>query len=155
VRKRVVIAIFLAGTLGTIVYLLSQPKRGSVEWHKREYCDAVQADGAFERWVDAKAANKLRIFFDHRRNKRLQYHRKELLRLGFLEERTVLLTHITYPEIWERAVWRAMRNWNGLDDFIFLSLDGGSNWMKFVTIKQQAGFLEAAIREADVPESGK
>lgn len=36
-RKRIVIGLLAVGVIGVLGFFLSQPKRGSVEWHKREY----------------------------------------------------------------------------------------------------------------------
>jgi hypothetical protein len=37
VRKRIAIALLILSVIGVVAFFVSQPKKGSVEWHKREY----------------------------------------------------------------------------------------------------------------------
>ena len=42
VRKRLVIGAMAVVVIGVIAFVLSQPKDGTVEWHKREYASVVR-----------------------------------------------------------------------------------------------------------------
>ena len=39
VRKRIIIGLLAFLVIGVVVFFVSQPKKGSVEWHKRAYLD--------------------------------------------------------------------------------------------------------------------
>jgi hypothetical protein len=49
VRKRIVIGVLAIITVGALVYVVFQPRKGSIEWHKREYLAARSFN---ETWVD-------------------------------------------------------------------------------------------------------
>ena len=38
--RRFTIGLLAVVVIGVMAFILSQPKRGSIEWHKREYLDA-------------------------------------------------------------------------------------------------------------------
>jgi hypothetical protein len=98
VRKRIVIGLLILSVIGTAVFFFSQPKRGSVEWHKREYLAAM--DRAAERtW-----RNKLRRVYaritgtkvvgmtQSERSallERLKQHENYLVALGFLQAKEI------------------------------------------------------------------
>jgi hypothetical protein len=85
--------------IGVLATWLSQPKRGSVEWHKREYRDArmrvLQREGL---WQGVRAfcyrslGKRVPTMTNAERqavHKRIGEHEEALVRMGFLERRKV------------------------------------------------------------------
>ena len=97
-RKRVIIGVLAIIGAGFLLFVLSQPKKGSSEWHQREF------RAAYDRltgrtWLDrvrgfCRRVLGLRIppMGKYERNSlcdRLDRHEKALIDLGFLKKRTL------------------------------------------------------------------
>jgi hypothetical protein len=101
--KRMAIAAIAAGVIGVAAYVLSQPKEGTVEWHKREYLDAMRwrwSDRLEVMWdrVTDKSNRRYRVFHPEDL-KRRNAHQAALVRLGYLQERTFYLTNRSAGEV--------------------------------------------------------
>jgi hypothetical protein len=89
VRKRLVIGALAAIVIGFAAYVLSQPKEGTVEWHKRRYEKEMHR-------IDGKGTlfDRIRSEFGlPSRPSRHMEHRQALIDLGYLEERQIILTN--------------------------------------------------------------
>ena len=88
----------LAFGLAVAIYFASQPKEGSVEWHKREY------ENHMHRLDDKRTLlDQIRSAFGlARRPDRHMEHRRALIDLGYLEEREIVLTN--NPEGFSQAL---------------------------------------------------
>ena len=97
-RKRIAIALLIVSVIGVVVFVVLEPKPGSVEWHKREYL--VGMDRASERtWRDrlrrvytwitgAKVvgmtqSERIALF------EKLKLHENYLVALGFLQAKEI------------------------------------------------------------------
>ncbi len=101
VRKRLVIGAMAGVVMGVAVYVLSQPKEGTVAWHKKEYLRAQEeragrtlskkAKRLIERLrVSIGFARKPTMLTPSRpRDGELKKHQSALIQFGFLEEKTV------------------------------------------------------------------
>jgi hypothetical protein len=88
-RKRLIIGVIAVSVIGVAAYILSQPKEGTLEWHKREYENHM-------RRLDGKRTllDRIRSAFGlSRRPDRHLEHRRALIDLGYLEEREIILTN--------------------------------------------------------------
>jgi hypothetical protein len=91
VRKRLVIAAIAVLVVGPVAYLLSLPRNGSVEWHKREYLKA--RDGS--RLVNNLKADWYRMGGPRPKPRaknpdtvaEMEIHERALIALGYMEER--------------------------------------------------------------------
>jgi hypothetical protein len=107
-RGRIVIGALILIAAGATAYLLSQPEHGTVEWHKKEYLRARQElEGRTLRKQIHRHIQRLRVrvgFTPKRepailrpvklKGSELQKHELALIRLGFLEAKTV---HVSKP----------------------------------------------------------
>ena len=103
-RKRIVIALLVVVVVGVVALVLLQPKKGSVEWHKREYLSVR------ERIVAKDVGGRLTGFFASRSGMpllleptndpereadiaQLEMHEKALIAAGFMERQIFVLTN--------------------------------------------------------------
>jgi hypothetical protein len=93
VRKRIVICFLIVSVIGTAVFLFSQPKPGTVEWHLQVYwraSDRLHKDDWRSRlgsWVSDKSDVMVGFLYPSRKEmKRLvdeiEFHDRALRRLG-------------------------------------------------------------------------
>jgi hypothetical protein len=98
VRKRIIIGLLAVVVSGAVAFFVSQPKKGTVEWHKREYLE-VRDQLLGRTWKDAARRFCARVtnasIFQQKRESRtalwaiFHRHEKALIDLGFLEKRTL------------------------------------------------------------------
>ena len=103
-RKRIIIGLLAVVVIGVVAFYLSQPKKGSVEWHKREYL------GARKRLFNDTWADRMRSFYyriaktPHSRRqlsaaewdeltRRMQESWEALVALGYLNRHEFYLAH--------------------------------------------------------------
>ena len=156
-RKRIVIALIAVVAIGLgayVTFLLSGPKRGSVEYHKREFLRARHwgmADEGMYRygpgeWMSARLDKK---------NNRLARHQNALINLGYLEERTVVVRNPFRDVLANMLKHLSTNSIEGVDEDFCNLQTKGTNVFRIVVVKGDASTWERLIREADVPESGK
>ena len=101
VRKWIVIGLLILSAIGVLAYVFSGPKRGSVEWHKREYRNArmkLEGHTCFDRVRTAYAqitGSTVRDLADDdfmRLCEKTMVHERVLLDMGFLGRREVQVT---------------------------------------------------------------
>src|SRR5688572_20585371 len=90
-RKWVVVGVALVA-VAVGAYLLSQPRNGSLEYHKRKYLAASRA-GKWQGWIKKNGPISLGAALDRRAMKVLAHHRRALIGLGYLEHRTVVVSN--------------------------------------------------------------
>ena len=93
-RERVIIGVIASLVIGVAVYVASQPDEGTLEWHQQEYLRALEhLQGRTVRARLDRFYIKLRKSRDYRFLKGaaadLQKHELALIRLGFLEAKTI------------------------------------------------------------------
>jgi hypothetical protein len=158
VKKRLIIGAIAVVVIGVAVYFLSQPKEGTVEWHKRQYLKA------FERITQTTWKDKLqRVYrrilrqpppdseafrsdgeaFDH--------HLASLVRFGYLQETRVSLTnaHANYAL---RVGYPGGDSDEALRRFIVISIPE-PHVLRIIAPTSDLPIIEAAIRQVDVPMS--
>ena len=148
-RKRIIIGLLILSVIGIAVFFVSQPERGSVEWHKREYLRAEEWSRV-ERWIHINAPYKLEKAQARRKSEQRERHLKALFELGYLEERVFVLSNSLTKE-------RANAFWTLHDVFTNDALgvscirDMGTNTITVVGLREQMPQWQEAIRKMDVP----
>jgi hypothetical protein len=104
VRKRIIIGLLAVVVIGVVGFFVSQPKKGSVEWHKREYFE-VRDQLLGRTWKDAARRFCARVtnasIFQQNSESRpplwaiFHRHEKALIDFGFLEKRTLFFSYWT------------------------------------------------------------
>ncbi len=156
-RKRIVIGLLAVVVIGVVAFVLTRPKRGTVEWHKREYVAAksqLYSEGALIRRLKRFVADHLGL---PRAYDRMAEHEAALLRLGFLEERTVVVSNRAPSLLLLDAMdidrgGSLVDRFNNGERFLDLNIVPGSNAIRVVTTRQDMRFWEEPIRNADVPK---
>jgi hypothetical protein len=83
-------------------------------------------------------------------------HQNALIKLGYLEERPIVLHNRRVRDVLSNLVENLSTN--GMEDLNAEFLDfqtTGSNVLRVITVKQDAGIWEQLIRKADAPDSEK
>jgi hypothetical protein len=161
-RKRLLIGAIVLVVIG-VAYVLSQPKEGTLEWHKKEYLHYSKGP-RLERVV-----NFLRRGIGMQPSyrgvpeaemERERHHRRALIDLGYLVESEFVFSNQTVDAVLSTAD-QAMR----LDprsarlkmDFLLFKytvpVDPAENTNKIVVVahREDFEFVADAIRKADVP----
>jgi hypothetical protein len=156
-RKRIVIGVLVLITIGVVmgvITFLSEPKRGSVEYHKGEYLKALTDLG--NRWI-GMAPRLVEDVYWRRRADRIEFHRRALVESGFLtkerfavsnrppqEIETALGQHLPYVSVRDKGL------------LVFVGFASVSNAVIVTAPPGEAmKKLGELIRIADEPESAK
>jgi hypothetical protein len=164
-RKRLVIGAIAVVVIGVAAYVFSQPKEGTVEWHKREYASVVRklerrtlADRASVAWgkIRGNPFAPLVPRNDRLLRTELERHRVALLTSGYFVERRFTTTNrdarvleLMMKRKWEAAMLRERKH------YTWLIGARGSDTLVVFGQPEDMGFWEKAIREAEQMESGK
>jgi len=167
VRKRVVIGVLAIIGAGVLLFALSQPKRGSVEWHKREYVDARMRLAGYKRSV----ADHLRrgyaritgspprgLAFDEEvtLRKKVLNHEAALLEMGFLAKREVTgaewnsINVVRRLNSKEGIARHASGRFKGAD----ISSEETNVFIELTAPSNDLPTWERLIRKADMPKNG-
>ncbi len=144
-RKRLVIGVIAAVAVGVGANRLSQPRKGSVEWHKQA------CENEARRIFKPTLFDRVRRACDlPSRPNRYREHRQALVDLGYLEERQFVLT------IEPAKALPALHRWatNELQQDRLWSMDVISNNILTIRAERHSlGKWENAVRKIDVPET--
>jgi hypothetical protein len=172
-RRRIIIGCLvigglgsLAGALGFALSGLLGPKKGSIEWHKREYLASLdRLDRLYERrFVDrVKSIGRDESLGSGVHPKTAAWkaavsevdeHRNALVRLGYLEARDFRLTNGVAESVVKRGWWLASREIpKRRMEFTRLYVrDGTSNVVVIVGHAEDMPRLEGLVGELDVRE---
>jgi hypothetical protein len=164
VRKRMVIGSLATVMIGVVVLMISQPKEGTVERHKREYLAAI------DRIIAKDVGNRFTGFAARRTGMpllldttgaelqpdiaALETHKKVLCDSGVLAERTFLLTNLPPAQMALMAAGGARRIVDP-KRMRFVVFKADPNWatnqLTVVCARGDIVKFEELIRKADVP----
>jgi len=156
-RKRTVIGVIAAVVIAVAAYVVSQPKEGSVEYHKREYLKA------FERICQNTLRQKLQRVYrrvarraappETRRAdyKAFDHHITSLIRLGYLQKARISLTNAAAADAMNAGYGGRSAN-QAIRDFINIS-PAAPQIVLIIAPRSDVPIIEAAIRQADVPNN--
>ena len=161
-RKRIVIGLLAVVVIGVGAFFVSQPKEGSVEWHKRRFGDAQNVsmnwtryprwESAYRKWTGT--SRPVRTFTQHEMAvllEQMSTSRRALVKAGYLMERTVMLSNRGPTEI----VATITPNRSGIPVSYpnFTAFTHKSNALVIVCAREDMAKWEELIRKADVPDS--
>jgi hypothetical protein len=138
VRKRIIMGLLTVLVIGAGVYVVTRPNQDSIEYHIRAYKEAdrrLTAPGTFldeVRDVWRKLRTQ-RIGRKGRLRNEMNEHKEELIRLGYLEERTFSMTNRTFHEVAvavQKAVWK-----RGTNLEFFGTATTETNTLRVMTVK--------------------
>lgn len=119
-RKRIIIGLLAIVVIGVVAFVVSQPKKGSVEWHKKEYLAAWKElhgetwgeqikEIAYDITGHRFRPRKLTSAERGRLDKQAESNRVALVRLGYLGKRKFILTNCTPQAVFKSASASEMR----------------------------------------------
>ncbi len=152
-RKWIVIGGLAIVGFGVLLFVISQPEEDSIEYHRKRYIAEYQG------WVwEQELANKVRKVVGqkprwHTNTNRMEHHERALIRLGYLDERTVIVSNCL-PDKVRATVYKAATNWLNGPGLLRVEVRE-TNKVKIVATTRDVPGLEEAARKADVPESEK
>ena len=147
-----VVVVVMAIAIGMIAVAV-RPEEDSIAYHRKKY------SAAYHGWVwDQELVTKARKVLGqqqrwHTDTKRMEHHERALIRLGYLDERTVIVTNCP-PEKVRAAVYKAAANWRKGVGSLRVEIQK-NNRLKIVATKRDVPGLEEAARNADALESAK
>ena len=137
--------------IGVGAYLLSQPRKGSLEFHKRKYREATKWR-PWQQWFVDNAPHGLVEKYERRRNADLQSHVDALFALGYWQLGVFTLSN-------EVDTTSEKRFWTLNTMFTNDPLKGEgitavrSNSVRVVALSENLSKWEDAIRDLDVPRN--
>jgi hypothetical protein len=154
-RKRVVIGLLAVAAIVAIAMgarLLSQPKKGSVEWHKREYLRAHAMPSTWRGVRYFVQPGFAQPEYWNQRARRIHFHRQALLESGYLTEREFVVSNRPAQDVAEALLGSVELR----KDYPFVC----PMWIEtnVVAVIARPGEMDKVgkwIREADVRESAE
>ena len=145
-RKWVVVGIAALAVSGVGGYVLSQPRMGSVEYHKKKCLEI--GPKMFDSWVSRRAPRRVRTMYVAWQLQKFNFHRDALLRLGYLETRLLVVTNRTPDDVASalRTATTPDVTWDFGGVFPF-----ETNKVEVTAPRDEMVRWEKLIREADVP----
>jgi hypothetical protein len=143
-RKWVVVGLAVLAIVGVSRYLVSQPRKGTVDYHKKEYLYRVRV---LETMPGKRYPAFVENFLLKRHTKQGVFHYRELLRAGYFEDRVFTLSN--------RSPYTAVRIGQYLtntDERLLAVISVSSNAVKIRAPREAAAEVEVAVRIFDTPE---
>jgi hypothetical protein len=158
-RKRILmglLAVVVIVVLGLVAFVLSGPRKGSVEYHKKAYLQ-LREGSKFRNtlrlaWskIDRRAAEP-----SQERIERMGRHHAALWSLGYLDEKVFLVSN-REPAAVADALWLTLGRAFTNDTLPLVAIsDIGTNSVTVEGPREEMFKWEMLIREADVTEGGK
>ena len=145
-RKWVVAGLVALVAVGVGAYLFWQPKKGTVEYHKKKYEEAYEV-GVVGKWINSRGPAVLQKLYWRPKQRRIDFHLKALLEAGYLERREFVVSNRP-----AHAIGLVIdEDFAGIPCFTHV----GTNRIEVLARASQMGRWESAIRKADTPHSGK
>jgi hypothetical protein len=91
-RRWVFAGVVVTVVIGVAAYMLSQPRRGTVEYHKKKYLEAHET-GPVGEWIILHAPVAVHDLYWKPREKRTDFHRNALLEAGYFAQREFIVSN--------------------------------------------------------------
>jgi hypothetical protein len=103
-KKRIVIATLVAVVIGIAAYMLSEPKEGTVEYHQQQFRRIYNdgRPGRIGRAILRYAPDRLKVAYLRNRWRHLDFHRRAMVKRGYLVEEVFILSFRPAPEVANR-----------------------------------------------------
>lgn len=108
-RKRILIGGIAVILIGIAAYMLSQPKKGTVQWHKAKYMECVNRMWGTTLWGRVQRYAKQTVGIaapeipDRRAQTEARSHLSALVDLGYLSERRYVITNTSLNDVLART----------------------------------------------------
>ena len=153
-RKRIIIG--LVAAIGVVVFLVSGPKRGTVEWHKREYLAELDRLHGKESLVK----RFVRGIYEWtglgqpigQTDRGVVAQENALIKLGYLERREFILTNLPTGNA-VQAIGREAAT--AIPGLCRITTGEKTNVVVVTALREDMPKWDVLIRKLDVPESGK
>lgn len=162
-RKRLVIGAIAAVMIGVAGWVVYEPGKGTIEWHKKKYLRA-RKQPKIEEWINFHMAGmvpgtrQLADALSSWRDSKAKRHQRALVELGYLSERRIPVASGHGRDVWSSVFYRLHRDdrretnkWELTDEFF--GFGGTSNFAWFISLPREAPTWELLIRQADVPDA--
>jgi hypothetical protein len=148
-RKWVVVALALA-IIGIVAYLLSQPKEGTVEYHKRKCAEAGVPE-----WVLKKGVPRTpRRFYERRFTREFDFHTTALINAGYLKESVLVISNSSPMSVWHTAATSDLLGAMPKDVWdCSVIQQTNANTLRVVVPGEWIEKVTEAIHKADVPDA--
>ena len=158
-RKWVVAGLLALVASGVSWYLLSQPRKGTLEYHKRKYVEAhletARRDPIGD-WIRLHAPMAVDDLYWRPKLKRLDFHRNALLEAGYLVEREFVVSNRPARSICDdlyKVRNDVFNDTNDLAGIPFFYWNGTTNRISVLARAIDVDYWEDVIRKADVRET--
>jgi hypothetical protein len=141
--------------IGGLTYFFSQPKLRTVEYHKAKL--RVGETSRLPKWARRHVPSAVLRWEDAHASRELEWHREALVKLGYLERRTFVISNRTTYEVLRRfsLMSRGLTNTSGLEIRHMFPSSPTNHLMLFGARDEMGGWVKI-FREADAPlESGR
>ena len=149
-RKWIAVGLVALVAIGAGAYLLSQPRHGTVEYHKKQFVKLLYY-GRLDNWVEKNGPARFQKFWMDRRYKRLFFHRDALVKLGYVKTRTFIISNSTPTQVARAIMSPSYATTNISRDFAGIQ-NVGPDSVTILGPRDEMHAWEKLIREADVPE---
>jgi len=139
--------------IGVAVYFLSQPRKGTVEWHRRGYSETFHRGRAAAKLMEVGPHFVSEIYFEHQAKKR-RFHESALVSAGFLGVKEIPVTNRA-PRAFSRDLIEELKQQARTADEIGvpISMRTRSNTVTVVAATSLLTNLDVLVRKLDVPET--
>jgi hypothetical protein len=159
-RKRILIGLLAAVLIGVVAFFVSQPKQGTLKWHKREYLAAM------DRWTGTSFGQRFRQISaqlfgvtlqpEIRRDlaEKVVFHRRALIEAGYLEQRAFTLTNGLPKDVATRASMAAQTVLPAETRQFVVFMCGNNQRagpLTIICVRQDIAKWEELVRKADTP----
>jgi hypothetical protein len=147
VRKQIGIALFAVVAVGVLIVVRVRREERSIEWHKQQYVKA----GTGRTWGDQIRELWGRVigkpYMGEGRLNRMGRHRRALIRLGYLEDRTFIVSN---PSPFTGGANRPKRV-RGPEYMYGDPTAQGIDRVRIIGVKEEMPQWEALVRKYDTP----
>jgi len=156
-RMRIIIGLVAVVAIGVGVFVVLQPRKGTVEWHKREYVAARDGQPVL-RWIRRIWVGIMGTGGGYEPGgwNEMLVHEDALRRLGYLEERMITVSNCPARFISRLAFDMSRRAVPRDEPLGVYVLDRNTNHLQVIAPPKYHLVVEQVIRGLDVPKrSGK
>lgn len=156
-RKRLVIGAIAVVVIGVGAYVFTQPRKGTVEWHKEKYMKCFNRMWGNTLWARTKRAATRVVGLpppttpDPRAETQARSHLTALVALGYLTERRYVITNQTLQDVLARTYRDRRFLGKKYTPLHLTERVQGADQLAIIALPEVALHYDDLIREADGP----
>jgi hypothetical protein len=147
VRKRLVIGAIAVLVISIAAYVLSQPRKGTVEYHKRKYLEAGVPQWALVKGVPGF----VRHFYERRFSHAFEFHRRALIDGGYLRESVFVVSNASAGNVMRTVQTQLPEYIREFTSMTWFASD--PNAITVIAPRERIDEIGEAIRKTDVLET--